>query len=320
MVTKIYANAVAKYNEGKLLDAEKIRRLLDAEFSDAVKMLCDYGYGGGTVDAKSYDIDAFISSETAALIDYVFSSSPNVYLSRVLTNRFLYGNAKAYYKARVSGKPLYFAVYDMADGEIRAGIERGEYAALPNFMAEAFEELDYEFAEIKPDPKRIDARLTEAMFADCLFCAKKSKSKSLREFVRGEIDLTNILSALRARALKVSEAALEKLLLTGGEIPFCDILEIYRSENPLALIAETRYGFICEGTETLDLPLIEARADDFLSNIWQPHAEDMLSLSPFVSYFIEQLNEYKTVKTILTCIKNNARGEIASRLRTFGKI
>ncbi|WP_251612182.1 V0D/AC39 family V-type ATPase subunit [Pumilibacter muris] len=320
MVTKIYANAVAKYNEGKLLDAEKIRRLLDAEFSDAVKMLCDYGYGGGTVDAKSYDIDAFISSETAALIDYVFSSSPNVYLSRVLTNRFLYGNAKAYYKARVSGKPLSFAVYDMADGEIRAGIERGEYAALPKFMAEALDRLDTEFADAKPDPKLIDARLTEAMYADNLFCAKKSKSKSLREFVRGEIDLTNVLSALRARALKVSEAALGNLFLSGGEISFDCVVDIYRSENPLSVVSETRYGFIADGSDTVDLPLLEARTDDFLSNIWQPHAEDMLSFSPFVSYFIEQLNEYKTVKTILTCIKNNARGEIASRLRTFGKI
>ncbi len=320
MVTKIYANAIAKYNEGKLLDAERIRRLLDAEFSDAVKMLCDYGYGGGTVDAKSYDIDAFISSETAALIDYVFSSSPNVYLSRVLTNRFLYGNAKAYYKARVSRKPLSVAVYYMDDGEIRGGIERGEYAALPKFMGEALEELDAEFVDSKPDPKRIDVRLTNAMYADSLFCAKKSRSKSLREFVSGEIDLTNIISALRARLLNVSEIALEKLLISGGELELDDIAEIYRSDSPLALIADTRYGFITEEIEKLDLPLLEARADDFLSQIWQPHAEDMLSLSPFVSYFIAQLNEYKTVKTVLTCIKNNARGEIASRLRAFGRI
>ena len=137
MVTKIYANAVAKYNEGKLLDAEKIRRLADASFSDAVRMLCDYGYGGGTVDEKSYDIDAFISRETSALIEYVQSSSPDEYLARVLTNRFLYGNAKAYYKARLTGKENDAAVYRMDDEEMADGIRKGEYAALPAPMAEA---------------------------------------------------------------------------------------------------------------------------------------------------------------------------------------
>ena len=174
MVTKIYANSVAKYNEGKLLDAEKLRRLIDAEFSDAVKMLCDYGYGGGALDEKSYDIDAFISAETAKLIEYAATDSPSAELTRVLTNRFLYGNAKAYYKARITDRPNPAAVYAMADADVRQGIEKAEYAALPPAMTEALAALDAEFSEKPADPKRIDIVLTRAMYADSVAAAKKS--------------------------------------------------------------------------------------------------------------------------------------------------
>lgn len=318
MVTRIYANAVAKFNEGKLLDGEKLRRLADAEFPDAVKMLCDYGYGGGTVDEKSYDVDAFISRETAALIEYALNDSPCEYLARVLTNRFLYGNAKAYYKARLSGKANSAAVYSMPDGEVREGIERGDYAALPQHMADALVALDSAFAESAPDPKLIDNLLTKAAYADSTECAQKSKSKALIKFVAGEIDVANIFSALRARALKVSETALNALIIEGGIVSADDIIAIFRAENPVKAIVDTPYDFIVYGLDEPDLPRFEARADDYLSEIWERGAEDMQSLSPFVSYFIAQLGEYKTVKMILTCLKNNARSEILPRLRKAG--
>lgn len=183
MVTRIYANAVARYNEGKLLDAEKLNRIIDAEFSDAVKMLCDYGYGGGSADEKSYDIDAFISRETSALIDYALSSAPNDYVARVLTNVFLYGNAKAYYKARTGGKENPFAVYSMPDEEVKNGIYKCEYSALCEPMANALCKLDALFAEKEPDPKTIDVALTAARFADSLACAKKARDKSLVKYV-----------------------------------------------------------------------------------------------------------------------------------------
>ncbi len=315
MVTRIYANAVAKYNEGKLLNAEKLHRIADATFADAVKMLCDYGYGGGTVDEKNYDIDSFISAETAKLIDYALTSAPNEYLSRILTNRFLYGNAKAYYKARATGKSNPAAVYKMPDGEIESGIGRGEYAALPPFMADALRELDILFAEKPADPKTIDIALTKAMYADTVYCAKKSYSKALKNYAAGEIDLANIFTVLRARALGVGETAFADMLVAGGKMTPDRLTAIYRTEEPAALIAESPYAFIAEGNESLSLPLAEARSDDWLLRIWEQQADNMQSLSPFVSYFLAQLGEYKTVKMILTCLKNNARAEILPRLR-----
>ena len=63
--SKIYANAVAKYNEGKLLDGEKLKRVSEASYSDAIKMLYDYGYGEGlpleNADAENFRGRSLIS-------------------------------------------------------------------------------------------------------------------------------------------------------------------------------------------------------------------------------------------------------------------
>lgn len=315
MVTKIYANAVAKYNEGKLLDAEKLYRLADAEFADAVKMLCEYGYGGGTTDERSYDVDSFISSEISSLIDYAFDNAPNEYIARILTNKFLYGNAKAYLKSRYTGREEAAAVYAMHDEQIRAGIEHGEYAELPEYMAEAIAALDIEFAEKSADPKRIDIALTAAMYADSTECARKSRNKTLKAYVAGEIDLANILTVLRGRALGMSEDATSAMLVAGGKLSDEEIKEIYRAEDPISVISAGRYDYIADGLSSADLPKLETRAEDLQSMLWEHESENMLSYSPFVNYFLSQLAEYKTVKMILVCLKNNARGEIFARLR-----
>lgn len=311
MVTRIYANAVAKYNEGKLLDREKLRRLIDADFSDAVKMLCDYGYGGS---AGNGDIDAFISAETAELIKYALDASPDEYLSRVLTNRFLYGNAKAYYKERVSGKENAAAVYKMDDDVIKRGIEKGDYSALPQPMADALTELDAKFADSEPDPKAIDACLTRARYTDDVFCAKKSKSKTLSEYVKSEIDILNIASALRARALKMDETSLLPLIIEGGDVPAEDVVAIYSSDSPAKPIRDTKYDFVDADAE-ISIPEFEAKAEAMLAGMWENGSDDMTSLSPFVGYYMAQLAEYRTVKLILTCLKNGARDEILPRLR-----
>ena len=317
MVTRIYANAVAKYNEGRLLDAEKIRRLIDAEFSDAVKMLCDYGYGGGVVDENRYDIDAFISGEISALIDYVVSSSPSEYLTEVLVNKFLYGNAKAYYKARYTGKLNESSLYVMHDEEVREGIEKGEYDALPKFLADALISLDSEFDGLDPDPKRIDIVLTQAMYAHNVYAANKSRSKVLVKYVKGGIDLKNISTALRARALRASYDSFKQSLIAGGSLNEEQLAAVFNAEDPAKEIRETEYDFLIERDELPSLARIEALTDDYLASIWGANSDDMQSLAPFVSYFIAKEREYVTVKMILTCIKNGARGEIADRMRAI---
>ena len=307
ITTKIYANAVAKYNEGKLLGEEFLRRLADAEYADAVRLLCEKGYGGGAADEKSYDADAFISRETAALLAYAAADAPNDYLARVLVNPFLYGNAKAYYKARYTGAKA--VTYEMDDEEVRKAIADRAYAALPSYMADALAALDA-LGE-NPDPKTIDAVLTNACYQDSLYCAKKSGARQLVQYVAVKIDLLNLLSTLRAKALGASFASVSPLLIAGGK---------RLAEEELRALYDGAEDALPEAYEPLvaggvSLAQAEALADDITASIFAAQSENMTSYAPFIHYFTAQLAEYRAVKTILVCLKNGARDQIAARLR-----
>lgn len=318
--TKIYANAVAKYNEGRLLDREKIRRLIESDFADAIKILCDYGYGGGIVSEKSYDIDKFISQETTKLIEYVVSDSPDVFLARCLTNRYLYSNAKALYKNKFTNVDLDAALYKFDDGDLKNAIASNDYSSLNNYLADALTSLNATFTLNTADPKTIDSVLTKAMFADNIYCAKKSGSKIMQKYVVAEIDLNNILTVLRCKTSNIDGSMAENMLFDGGTLANDDLLSIYKLELSayLVLFKDTDYSdIVTKLADNYSLVRMQADAEDYLYILTALQQNNMLSLSPFLSYYNAQIIEFKTVKMILVCLKNNAKEEIFKRISSI---
>lgn len=320
-LSKIYANAVAAYNEGRLLSGEKIRRLIDADFSDTIKMLYDYGYGGGIMNESSYDIDAFISMETAKLVDYVVTDSPNQYLTNILINRFIYLNAKAIYKNKFIKSDIDKTIYNLEiNAEIKKAVETADYNGLSIFLSDAFKLLDESFLDKKVKPQEIDLTLTKAMYAENFTAVKKSKSKMMKDYLTAEIDLTNILSMSRAKLLGLNEAAAKNLIIEGGILQDDDIMSILKADNATIsniFMMTPYYDAVVMLLENNDLVQFETCIDEYLYLLTSKNSNDMLTFSPFINYFFAQLMEFKVVKTILVCQKNNVKGEIAKRLRSI---
>lgn len=95
----IYANVVAKYCEGRLLDAEKLRRISEADYFGALRMLYDYGYGEG-VPIETADAKTLADAETRKLVEFVEEYGYSDRLKRFLLLRYLYNNAKSAVKSR----------------------------------------------------------------------------------------------------------------------------------------------------------------------------------------------------------------------------
>lgn len=319
MVTKIYANAVAKYMSSKLLGEEKLNRLIDADFSDAVRMLVDYGYGGGNIDSDSYDIDKFITAQQKILIEFVESDCASEELKNCLLNRFLYMDAKVLFKARFVSSDLSQALY-LSSEMMKTAFSSGDYSALPNFMADAAALLTEKSQMSSLSAKEIDVAFTKAMHMDNLQNAKASKSKSLITYCKAQIDITNIVSSYRAKQLGFSVEQLQKELYEGGAVSQEDILSILTGDNATIIgnFYQTLYAdIIFKLVEGDDVAEFLRDADEILYDILKGKGEDITSFSPFINYFLAQLLEFKTIKLILVCIKNNMRKEIKSRIRSF---
>lgn len=309
----VYSNTLARINSGRLLTDEKYKRLADAEYSAALKMLADYGYGGG----EAGDVDAVIARETDELIAFIEENGVNRYASRALLCRFLYANAKTLYKSRFVPVDFASALYTV--GEDLTGIASGDYAALDDTMRDALEVLDAsESADSRP--RYIDAVLTRARFADELHCARKSHSRVLVKYVVSEIDLNNILAMFRVNALGWKAEALSELFIPGGTVDEETLTDCVGAElskiasdlghTPYAPIVDS----LCEkGYEYLSG--FETGSDDYLYMLTDAGVTSLDKFDVFLRYVLAKLTELKMVKMILTCIKGGVREEIPKRMR-----
>lgn len=315
--TKIYANTIASYNEGKLLSEDKLRRLAEADFTDAVKMLCDYGYGEGVVDSESYDVDKFITAETARLIDFVKDDCPSDFTAAVLLARFHYNNAKAFYKARFIDKNVLGAAFVM-DDDFTADILNGDYSGCPQAMSDALKSLDEKAAEGGLTSKQIDDALNKAMYGDMLNNAKRA-GKSVKRYVKIKIDFVNLTAAVRCLKAGCDLKELEKSFIDGGSISYDDMAAAFNAglDGFADKLRDTVYYDALKtiGEDGGGLALFESVAENVQSDVFDGNLLDMLSDAPFLNYFFARLSEFKKVKVILTCVKNDARQEIKSRLR-----
>ena len=293
--SKIFSNAVAVSDERKLLGKEQLTRLSSASYDDAIKMLKDYGY----VDCdESADLDAFFYAQTEALVDYIEEYCSNIYLKRILLSRYFYVNSKSVYKSKVNKK--------QAEGYGFLPLDE-EQLKENAFVKEAFDELD---AEENITARKIDIRLTQAMYDDCIYCAKKSGERILKKYVISEIDIKNLLTCLRANKLCKEFDFVSDMLIKGGKLS-TEILKdvLYNGINALQ---DTEYAGLSD-----DAVKTEADGEEYLLTLALKKRIDYDSVSPFFSYCLKKNMELKTVKLILTCVRNGVPEEITKRLRCY---
>lgn len=313
--SKIYSNAVAKYNEGRLLDAEKLKRVTEADYGDAVRMLYDYGYGEG-LPIEEADAEKLAALETGKLISFVREYAFDETLSAYLLNPYLYNNVKAAYKSRFVnvGREAYFSGFDE---EVEA-VRTGDYKRLSAIMAAALEKLDAASADGGLSSMAIDVALTAASFDEELRLAGRLGGAYKKQTIK-KIDYTNLLTVFRCRRARVKESAAGGMLLSGGKIDAARLASLLMLDAEAALknFDGEYYERVKFLFETGDFIAYERDMDDILLSGAVRDRENMVSSDPFVGYFYAKKAEIQTVKLALTCLKNGARDEIQRRLRKF---
>jgi len=311
--SKIYANAVAKYNEGKLLDGEKLKRVSEASYSDAIKMLYDYGYGEG-LPLENADAEKLSGTELNKLIAFVNEYAQDEKLKSFLLLPFLYNNLKAAYKSKFSSvsENAFYPFFTFETDAVKAG----EYNALSPIAADGLKSLDNLSAEGKITSREIDCVLTACMYKE-LKSLSSGLNRSLKKYVSTAIDLKNILTAFRSRKQKVDLKTATGMIIEGGSVKEEQLKAIVASdpETATAMFDGEYHEYVKKLFETGDFVEFERETDEILYALSTKNRENMTSSEPFTGYFFAKLTEIKTVKLILTCLKNNARDEISKRLR-----
>lgn len=314
--SKIYANMLVSLESAKLIDEEKLRRIADASPFDALKILADYGWS----DAE--DIETLISKETANLLEFINEYCADETVKAMLLTPFIFNNAKAAYKNRLTGSETPEAYYNGVN--ITDGAASGDYSALPAEMGAALTKLDESMeAQIdqskKLPPKIIDEALTTAMYA---FLKRISKTKkTLAGYTSAQIDMLNIMTFIRAQLLGIDIRSAAESLITGGKID-ADALTEAAADGSEALggfIGDSAYAEVFAGFEdgAQAIADIETRMDNQLYSLTAKGAGGFLGNAPLINYFYKKLAELKTVKMVVLLSAGGKKGEISRRTRIF---
>lgn len=326
----IYSNARVKAMENSLLTAEKITRMAYADsLEEAVKILYESNYGGGYVVNNPYAFAEILQQEEQKVADFVREAMPDKSGLQTLLTANDYHNAKSVLKAEFA-KGAELKNMLLPDGNIPLGViseavQKQDFAALPQQMADAMKEIFAAKAEEKLSPRLIDIVLDKAMYADILASLKKVNVKSISKYHRSNIDFINVSTLLRCKRIDADVAFLREGLIGGGDINDYVLEGLYK-ESYDVIAEKLKYTTI---GDIVEVGVREAKAgkalveyevlwDNYLLNIFKEDRGDIFSVAPIAGFYIAKKIELKMVRMILTCLKNHANLQhIKARLRGF---
>ncbi|MDE6565765.1 MAG: V-type ATPase subunit [Clostridia bacterium] len=326
----IYSNARVKAMENSLLTSEKITRMAYSDnLLDAVKILYESNYGGGTTVDNPYAYGEILRMEEKRVVDFVREAMPDKSGLQTLLYINDYHNAKCYLKGKFA-KDLDLSLMLLPAGNIdlsviEESIQKEDLTKLPQEMANAIKEIEEIAREDKVSPRYIDITLDKAMYKDILFALKRVNVKSLTKYWKTNIDFINVSTMLRCKRIDADLSFLKENLIDGGEINDYVLEGLYKESYDV--IAEklkyTAIGDIIavgasEAKAGKALVQYEVLWDNYLLNIFKDDRADVFSIAPIAGFYIAKKIEIKMVRMILTCLKNHADLQnIKARLRGF---
>ncbi len=232
----MYASARMRALENRLIGRERLELLLEARTSDEVmERLAEYGLtppeeespapasalAAGT--AKNRAREEMLLAVLRAAYAEADAAAPDASLFRYFRYPYDANNLKAAIKCGIRGIPAEDMLFDFGTvpaGEVEALVREGKYGLFPAAMAVAASQAR-EAYDKSGDPRRIDAILDRACFADMLAGATMTGDETLIGWVKARIDLINILICLRILRMKRGEVGatfLRETLLPGGTL------------------------------------------------------------------------------------------------------
>lgn len=281
----ICLSAILRAKEARMLSTAKLDRMLaEPNFADACRIATESGYE----DMSEMDvagINAALAAFRAREIAEISELAPDVAVLDLFRMKYGYHNAKVIVKSLGDPEKDADLLSDAArfTPEEILEVYQSESGAgrLPEAYAAAIREAKTALARTG-NPQISDYILDKTYFAEQLREAKKSGKPFIEEYVRIQIDKSNLRSALRTLGMERREELLEYALIEGGTIPVEEVRGAMESrEDLLRLYGPTIFG---KAAAAAGMTQFEKEADNAV--------RDFVLQSNFVSFGQEVLIEY----------------------------
>lgn len=320
MSNTIYANARAKALESTLLNAERLKRILECEkVEDAIKILAEINFGEGSV-LVSDDFESLIFSEQKKLNQFILNNCASSSFKNFMLLKNDFTNAEGLIKAKhlkidstaLIGERGIFEVDKLKDI-----IMTDDYRKLPKNLADALLKCDEEFVSNRATGASIGAILYKALYRELYQQAKKDKN--LLTIFKAQVDGINVSSALRTRSFNEAK----EFFIEGGNLSLLDVKSLCEdsfdqltakfkfSENKDIILSA-----IESAEKNLPLSTCEKLMESFPVKFLSKQKYQTEGIIPFMLYCYYKVADLTNVRIILVGIKNKfPLEEIKKRLR-----
>lgn len=309
----LYVNARIKALENGMMSQLNVSRLIDSEtIKDAFKILQECGFSEGVAldDYRSYE--NLVALKEKSVVEFFKENM----LEKSGMDAVLLKND--YHNAKVMIKAKYLRLDNVEDMLMTAGnydtdkmkedVFNDEYAAYPSFMAEAFDAIDVAFANGNRSPRFIDVTLDKAMFSDMRARVSKCDGQVLKDWFTLTVDAANVSAFLRCRKLCLSKEVFDESFIDGGSVGKDRFDGLYDVTNDILKekAKSTDVSDLFEIALSDDgMVRFETAVDNKITKLFKDNKYDMFSVAPVVGYYFGRLTEIKTVKLIVSAVKNN---------------
>lgn len=321
----IFAHSIARIKamENRLLSRAKLDSLIDAkDFSDSIKMIQDTQFGE-YMASGSYE--SGLKSALEDLYMNMYDIIPVHEVVDVLAVRYDGHNIKSILKGKFSGfdtSGILINVGTIPLEGLKHMILEENYEGIPETVAETVKKAVLTFNEAG-DPQDIDLVVDKGIFEYAMEIAKNSKYDYLEDYIRLNIDITNLKTFIRIKAQERSIEFLDKVFVNGGTLEY-NLFASYINEplerfaNKLSYTGFSKWSDqgIAEYVRNGDLGSIDRYGDNYMISHIKKSKFISLGTEPIIAYIIARENEIKALRIILTGKKSNVHPDkIRERMR-----
>lgn len=302
--------AVIRGNERTLLGRSDLLRVIEArQFSQAMNILAEFGYGDGRELANPRDFEMILQEEQKRVSQLVFSVLQDGKELELLCYPADYHNVKVLLKSESLNSSAEHLLVDGGTVEkekLAMLIRDRNFAFLPNTMKHAVSEAIDLFARSR-DPQEIDITLDKACYKSMKEAAEALEEPFLLGYVQLLIDILNICTFIRLRQMGKGWNFFQKVFLEGGTIDAKVFTTNY--EEPFAQFADkvAPYGFreiVAAGgglvKESGKYTLLEKLCDDLRIRYIRDAKYITAGLAPVAAFYIAKESEIKNLRMVLT--------------------
>ena len=315
----LFANAAVKTKESGFFGTEKLGRLIDSDsLADAVRVLAEAGYGGGSIPDDPDDFERLLRDEENAVENFVRKSAPSdtgfecFWLERDYHNLKVLNKAERF-GAETEGLLLAGGIESAED--LKEKIAAGG-TGLNEYALKALNDIQTAAENGKLTPRLVDCAFDKAAYRDVADrISKRGIAPAVKEYFTARADLTNITSLARTLAIGAGYDFFADCFVDGGEIPEERFRRAFReNESPYQLLRLTKLR--TEADHADSVAALEKIKDDYLMSLFTASRSDMFTVQPIMGYYLGKKTEIKMLRVALVCIKNGVpREEIRKRMR-----